>query len=53
MTTCWAIYAGGQWSRPSGTGRGRTLSRTLLYWMQTDAPRPDGGNGLARFAAPR
>jgi hypothetical protein len=25
--------------------RGRQLSLSLLYWMQTDAPRPDGGAG--------
>lgn len=24
---------------------GRELSRCLLYWMQTEAPRPDGGTG--------
>jgi hypothetical protein len=25
--------------------RARELSLSLLYWMQTDAPRPDGGTG--------
>ncbi|MBN9690961.1 MAG: FAD-dependent oxidoreductase [Verrucomicrobia bacterium] len=25
--------------------RGRDLSLSLLYWMQTEAPRPDGGTG--------
>jgi hypothetical protein len=25
--------------------RGRQLSLSLLYWMQTEAPRPDGGQG--------
>jgi hypothetical protein len=25
--------------------RARQLSRSLLYWMQTEAPRPDGGAG--------
>lgn len=25
--------------------RGRQLSLSLLYWLQTDAPRPDGGAG--------
>jgi FAD dependent oxidoreductase len=25
--------------------RGRQVSRSLLYWMQTEAPRPDGGTG--------
>jgi hypothetical protein len=25
--------------------RSRQLSRSLLYWMQTEAPRPDGGTG--------
>ena len=25
--------------------RGRELSRCLFYWMQTEAPRPDGGQG--------
>ncbi|HWB96833.1 MAG TPA: FAD-dependent oxidoreductase, partial [Bryobacteraceae bacterium] len=25
--------------------RARQLSRSLLYWMQTEAPRPDGGQG--------
>lgn len=25
--------------------RGRQLSLSLLYWMQTEAPRPDGGAG--------
>lgn len=25
--------------------RGKQLSLSLLYWMQTDAPRPDGGAG--------
>jgi hypothetical protein len=25
--------------------RGRELSRCLFYWMQTEAPRPDGGAG--------
>jgi hypothetical protein len=27
--------------------RGRQLSLSLLYWMQTEAPRPDGGQGWA------
>ncbi len=27
--------------------RARGLSRSLLYWMQTEAPRPDGGTGFA------
>lgn len=25
--------------------RGKQLSLSLLYWMQTEAPRPDGGSG--------
>ncbi len=25
--------------------RGKQLSLSLLYWLQTDAPRPDGGTG--------
>ncbi len=25
--------------------RAKTLSLSLLYWLQTDAPRPDGGTG--------
>ncbi|MFC7406922.1 FAD-dependent oxidoreductase [Georgenia alba] len=25
--------------------RAKELSRSLLYWLQTDAPRPDGGTG--------
>src|SRR6185503_20478462 len=25
--------------------RGKQLSLSLLYWMQTEAPRPDGGAG--------
>ena len=25
--------------------RGKQLSESLLYWMQTEAPRPDGGTG--------
>lgn len=25
--------------------RARQLSRSLLYWLQTEAPRPDGGTG--------
>jgi hypothetical protein len=25
--------------------RGKQVSLSLLYWMQTEAPRPDGGNG--------
>lgn len=25
--------------------RGKQLSMSLLYWMQTEAPRPDGGTG--------
>jgi hypothetical protein len=25
--------------------RGKQLSLSLLYWLQTEAPRPDGGNG--------
>ena len=37
--------------RPGGRARRRTwsaarqLSLSLLYWMQTEAPRPDGGTG--------
>lgn len=27
------------------TARGKQLSLSLLYWMQTEAPRPDGGAG--------
>ena len=27
------------------TGRARQLSLSLLYWLQTEAPRPDGGAG--------
>jgi hypothetical protein len=26
--------------------RAKQLSLSLLYWMQTEAPRPDGGNGF-------
>ncbi|HSB17945.1 MAG TPA: FAD-dependent oxidoreductase [Bryobacteraceae bacterium] len=26
--------------------RGKQLSLSLLYWMQTEAPRPDGGHGF-------
>jgi hypothetical protein len=26
--------------------RARELSRSVLYWMQTEAPRPDGGTGF-------
>lgn len=26
-------------------GRGKQLSLSLLYWLQTEAPRPDGGKG--------
>ena len=26
--------------------RARDLSRSFLYWMQTEAPRPDGGTGF-------
>ncbi len=26
-------------------GRAKQLSLSLLYWMQTEAPRPDGGSG--------
>ncbi|MFP3416652.1 FAD-dependent oxidoreductase, partial [Bacillus sp. SIMBA_074] len=25
--------------------RSKALSRSLLYWLQTEAPRPDGGVG--------
>lgn len=25
--------------------RSRSLSRSMLYWLQTEAPRPDGGDG--------
>ena len=32
---------------PSTTSeRARDLSRSFLYWMQTEAPRPDGGTGF-------
>jgi hypothetical protein len=27
------------------TGRAKQLSLSLLFWMQTEAPRPDGGTG--------
>ncbi|OEV26918.1 FAD-dependent oxidoreductase [Streptomyces nanshensis] len=27
-------------------GQARELSRSLLYWLQTEAPRPDGGTGF-------
>lgn len=28
-------------------GRAKQLSLSLLYWLQTEAPRPDGGTGFA------
>ena len=32
--------------RPRGTStRAKQLSLSLLYWLQTEAPRPDGGTG--------
>lgn len=30
---------------PEHWRRAKALSRSLLYWLQTDAPRPDGGTG--------
>lgn len=35
----------GDAARERAIARGRELSLSLLYWMQTEAPRPDGGAG--------
>ncbi len=34
-----------RWSGPKLLQRAKQLSLSLLYWMQTAAPRPDGGEG--------
>lgn len=36
----------GQDEAQSHLDRGKQLSLSLLYWLQTEAPRPDGGSGF-------
>ncbi len=39
------LYGGTEAEAARHLKRGRDLSLSLLYWMQTEAPRPDGGAG--------
>lgn len=39
------LYGGSPEENARHLEGGRELSRCLLYWMQTEAPRPDGGAG--------
>jgi len=39
------LYGGTEADAARHLKRGRDLSLSLLYWMQTEAPRPDGGAG--------
>jgi len=39
------LYGGAAEEAARHLKRGRELSLALVYWMQTEAPRPDGGQG--------
>jgi hypothetical protein len=39
------LYGGSEADAARHLRRARNLSLSLLYWMQTEAPRPDGGAG--------
>jgi hypothetical protein len=39
------LYGGTAAEAAKHLERGRQLSLSLVYWMQTEAPRPDGGQG--------
>lgn len=39
------LYGGTEEEAARHLGRGKQLSLSLVYWMQTEAPRPDGGAG--------
>jgi hypothetical protein len=39
------LYGGTEQEAAQHLERGRQLSLSLVYWMQTEAPRPDGGQG--------
>jgi hypothetical protein len=39
------LYGGSEAEAARHLQRGRELSLSLVYWMQTEAPRPDGGTG--------
>ncbi|MBI4892816.1 MAG: FAD-dependent oxidoreductase [Acidobacteria bacterium] len=39
------LYGGTPQEAARHLERGRQLSLSLVYWMQTEAPRPDGGSG--------
>lgn len=39
------LYGGSEAEAARHLHRGRELSLSLVYWMQTEAPRPDGGTG--------
>jgi hypothetical protein len=39
------LYGGSEAEAAKHLERGRQLSLSLVYWMQTEAPRPDGGAG--------
>jgi hypothetical protein len=39
------LYGGAEAEAARHLARGKQLSLSLVYWMQTEAPRPDGGQG--------
>jgi hypothetical protein len=39
------LYGGTEAEAAHHLKRGKNLSLSLVYWMQTEAPRPDGGQG--------
>nr|WP_228486536.1 FAD-dependent oxidoreductase [Paludibaculum fermentans] len=39
------LYGGTEQEAQHHLARGKQLSLSLVYWMQTEAPRPDGGAG--------
>lgn len=39
------LLTGDEAARAKHERRARQLSRAMLYWLQTEAPRPDGGTG--------
>lgn len=39
------LYGGTEADAARHLKRGKNLSLSLVYWMQTEAPRPDGGQG--------
>ena len=41
-----SLIGGGEKAFDRHVERGKQLSLSLLYWLQTEAPRPDGGTGF-------